>query len=188
MRALDAMLGALVTLAGCGGSLPADVPRLPAFEANQLDGEWRVLASNFPMWHDGKKTQPSFRYRSYRDDERVRLDDTVAYLVKGKRDTIEGVDTQDPKFPQHFTWRGKGILRLFSSDWVILAVGPERRWIALYFTKTLATPEGVDIISRSPTLSREDKSAIDQLLATDPFLKTKSRGLIWLPTSNTNRP
>ena len=89
---------ALVALAGCGGSLPADLPRLPAFEASHLDGEWRVLASNFPMWHDGKKTHPSFRYRSYRDDDRVRLDDTVAYLVKGKRDTIEGVDTQDPSF------------------------------------------------------------------------------------------
>src|SRR5262249_15929809 len=121
MRPLHFVRGALALLAnalgGCGGSLPPDVPRPPALHAPPLDGEWQVLGSNFPMWLDGTKTEPTFMYRSYRDGDRVRMSDTVLYRVKGERKTIVGVDTQDPSWPAHFTWRGKGILGLFSSDW-----------------------------------------------------------------------
>jgi len=174
---------ALVTLAltSCGGGLPAEVPRLPSFDATRLDGEWRVLATTFPMWKDGKKTRPRFVYRSYRDGDALRLDDTVAFVARGKPDTIEGIDTQDPGFPSHFTWRGKGVLRLFTSEWVIVAVGADARWIALYFTATIATPEGVDIIGRAPHLAPEDRAAVDRLLAGDPFVQAKARGLVWLP-------
>jgi hypothetical protein len=173
-------LGALSqALAGCGG-LPPQVPRGGAFDARRLEGGWHVIASNFPMWLEGNKTDPNFIYRVQPGGDAVELEDTVAYTESGRREMIEGTDTQDPRSPAHFTWRGKGLLAAFASDWVVMATGPEDRWIVLYFTKTLATPEGVDVLARAPILSDEDREAVSRLLAADPFLKQKSRGLLWL--------
>ena len=45
--------------------------------------------------------------------------DRLAYVKDGERDTIEGVDTQHAEVPTHFTWRGKGLLAAFASDWVV---------------------------------------------------------------------
>jgi hypothetical protein len=167
-------------LAGCAG-LPPQVPRGAAFDAHRLEGGWHVLASNFPMWLEGNKSDPNFIYRVVPGTRPVELEDTVAYTESGRRETIEGTDTQDPAAPAHFTWRGKGLLAAFASDWVILASGPEDRWLILYFTKTVATPEGVDVIGKTPVLSDEDMDAVLRRLANDPFLKEKSRGLLWLP-------
>lgn len=177
-RALAAALA--FALAGCGG-LPPQAPRGAAFDARRLEGGWHVLASNFPMWLDGTKTDPTFIYRLLPDSDPAELEDTVAYTESGRRDTIEGTDTQDRSSPAHFTWRGNGLLAAFASDWLVVATGPEDRWIVLYFSKTIATPEGVDVISRSPALSPEDRAAVTRLLAGDPFLAEKSRGLVWLP-------
>lgn len=166
-------------VAGCGG-LPPQVPRGPSFDARRLEGGWHVIASNFPMWLEGKKTDPNFIYRVRLGGDEVELDDTVAYTESGRRETIEGTDTQDPASPTHFTWRGRGLLAAFASDWVVAATGPEDRWIVLYFTRTLVTPEGVDVIGKTSVLSDEDREAVTRLLTTDPFLKEKSRGLVWL--------
>ncbi|MEZ4293531.1 MAG: hypothetical protein R3B70_01040 [Polyangiaceae bacterium] len=164
---------------GCA-ELPANVPRAEGFDARQLSGGWHVLASNFPMWLEGNKSEPNFIYRVLPGEEPVRLDDIVAYTESGRRETIEGTDTQDPQSPAHFTWRGKGLLAAFSSDWVVVARGPEDRWLVLYFTKTLATPEGVDVIARTPELSPEDRESVEKLLANHSFLKEKSKGILWL--------
>jgi hypothetical protein len=167
-------------LAGCGG-LPPEVPRGAPFDARRLEGGWHVVATNFPMWLGGGKTDPNFIYRVRPGGGgAVELDDTVAYTESGRRETIEGTDTQDPAASAHFTWRGDGLLAAFASDWVVVAGGPEDRWLVLYFTKTLATPEGVDVISKAPSLSPEDRAAVARQLAGDPFLKVKSRGIVWL--------
>lgn len=179
----SAALLALITLvlggAGCGG-LPKAVPLSAAFDAKKLEGGWHVLASNFPMWLEGKKSSPNFIYRVLPGSSPVELDDTVAYTEGGRRETIEGTDTQDPAAPSHFTWRGRGLLAAFASDWVVVAEGPDARWLVLYFTPTIATPEGVDVIARNPTLSDEDAKAITRLLENDPFLQQKARALVWL--------
>jgi lipocalin len=164
---------------GCGG-LPASVPRVGAFDAQRLEGGWHVLASNFPMWLEGKRTEPIFIYRLQTSGDAATLDDTVAYTESGRRETIEGTDTQDPSTPAHFTWRGKGLLGAFSSDWVVAHESPDQRWMVLYFTKTFATPEGVDVIAKMPVLSPEDRAAVDKVLAENPFLKGKAGGLVWL--------
>jgi len=181
LRRAAALAGAVLSsaLAGCAG-LPPEVPRGGSFDAGRLEGGWHVLASNFPMWLEGDKADPNFIYRLRPGTSPVELDDTVAYTKGSRRDTIEGTDTQDPASPTHFTWRGRGLLAAFASDWVVAASGPEDRWIVLYFTKTLATPEGVDVIAKVPVLSPEDREAVSRLLASDPFLKQKSRGLVWL--------
>lgn len=166
--------------AGCGGSLPAQVPRGGAFDARRLEGGWHVLASTFPMWLDGSKIDPNFIYRVLPGDGPAELDDTVAYTESGRRETIEGTDTQDPASPTHFTWRGRGLLVALASDWVVAAAGPDDRWLILYFTKTPFTPEGVDVIAKEPVLSPEDRESVLRTLAADPFLRARSRSLLWL--------
>ncbi len=168
-----------VFVVACAG-LPPSVPRGGAFDAKRLEGGWTVAASNFPMWLEGHKTDPNFIYRIRPGTSPVELDDIVAYTQSGRRDTIEGTDTQDPQAPIHFTWRGNGLLAAFASDWIVSVVGPEDRWIILYFTKTFATPEGVDVIVKKPPLSPEDRAEIEKTLTGDPFLKSKSAGLVWL--------
>ncbi len=165
--------------AGCAG-LPASVPRAGSFDARHLEGGWHVLASNFPMWLEGRKLDPIFLYRLLPTDGPAELDDTVAYTESGRRETILGTDTQDPASPAHFTWRGKGLLAAFASDWVVAHESPDGRWMILYFTKTIATPEGVDVIARTPVLTPEERAAVDKVLAENPFLKGKSGGLVWL--------
>lgn len=179
--AADVVVAALALVTGGCGALPPDVPRTGAFDARRLQGGWHVLATNFPMWLTGEKQDPIFLYRLLTPPgELAELDDTVAYTESGRRETIEGTDTQDPNMPSHFTWRGKGLLAAFASDWVIVASAPDDRWMVLYFTKTIATPEGVDVIARTPVLSAEERAAVVRLLASDTFLKEKARGVVWL--------
>jgi hypothetical protein len=174
------LLAAIASAAGCA-ELPPNVPSAGALDARRLEGGWHVLATNFPMWLDGKKTDPVFIYHLQEEDgDSVVLDDTVAYTESGKKETILGTDTQDPRAPSHFTWRGKGLLAAFTSDWVIAKTAPDGRWMVLYFTKTIATPEGVDVIARAPAMSREERAEVERALAADPFLSQKSRGLVWL--------
>lgn len=173
-------LACLVPAAGCA-SLPSPIPRGPEVDARSLEGGWHVLASTFPMWLDGKKTDPIFVYRFLEGGgPEKRLDDTVAYTESGRREIILGTDTQDPAMSSHFTWRGKGLLAAFSSDWVVMAAGPSFRWLILYFTKTIGTPEGVDVISRGAALSPEERAAVSQTLAAEPFLAARSRAIVWL--------
>lgn len=188
LRRATAALASLAALTGCA-SLPPDAPRAPSLDAARVAGAWYVLASNFPMWLTGEKRDPLFLYKVNNPGAfPAELDDTVAYVESGRRETIEGTDYQDPNNAAHFTWRGKGILFAFASDWVISAVGPEGRWMVLYFTKTVATPEGVDVIARSPTLSDEDRAAVTKLLAADPFLAPRATGLVWLQRSDAPSP
>lgn len=174
------LLGALSSaIAGCGG-LPAEVPRNTGFDGRRLDGAFYVLATNFPMWLDGSKREPIFIYRPIEGTSPLEIEDTVAYTEGGRKETILGTDTQDPQRPEHFTWRGKGLLTAFTSDWAVLHVGPDTRWMILYFTKTLATPEGVDVIAQQPALSDEDKAEVTRILKEDSFLSEKAKGLVWL--------
>ena len=119
-----------------------------------LEGTWFVLATNFPMWTKGKRTRPRFIYSNVRTVNGVRcFDDTVAYEEGGRTKTIVGVDTQQPD--SSFLWRGRGWLRLFTSRWEIISVAADQQCLAISFTKTWATPAGIDLIARTPTLSEE---------------------------------
>ena len=174
-------IGALALASiGCAGQLPTTVPRAESFDASRLEGGWHVLASTFPMWLEGNKKDPIFIYRKTSTSGPAELADTVAYTESGRRETIEGTDTQDPATPAHFTWRGKGLLAAFTSDWVVVHAPQDQRWVVLYFTKTLATPEGVDVIARVPVLTPEERALVEKTIAGDPFLKGKAGGIVWL--------
>lgn len=169
------LLGAALALlvSGCGTTRPP-IPRLPeAISPSELAGTWYVLETTFPMWLDGKKTDPSFTYDLIAGDEQQRMNDLVRYLDEGQPDSIAGVDTPDPEDSSHFTWRGKGLLFLFKSDWYVVMRAPDRSWAVIYFSSTIATPEGMDIIARARTLPEATLIQIRAAIATDPTLRAR---------------
>ncbi len=173
------LLGAALALTtvGCATTRPL-VPRpAEAIVPAELAGTWYVLETTFPMWLEGKKTDPSFTYRPIEGDEGRRLDDLVSYRDEGEPDSIAGVDTQDAADSSHFTWHGKGLLFLFKSDWYVVLRAPDRSWAVIYFSSTVATPEGVDIIARTPSLPEATLSQIRAAILGDPTLREKASGL-----------
>jgi lipocalin len=163
-------------------SVPLRVASTPtALRAEALEGTWRVRATNFPMWLDGARTAPTFTYGPpRRDDQTVQFDDTVGYLERGERGTIEGVDTQHPSVATHFTWRGRGLLALVSSEWDLVALDPAGQWAVIAFTPTLFTPAGVDVVART-ALDEDTLGRVRALLDGDPVLAPMARGLTRLP-------
>lgn len=157
----------LLLLTGC-----ATVPRAEdAALASRLAGTWHVVASNFPMWLDGKKTSPTFTYGVLGGGK---LSDTVRYVENGEVGFIEGTDTQAGT---HFTWRGTGLLVFFVSEWDVAAIDPAGAWAVISFSRTLATPEGVDVITRDPKPPPDVVEAALGAIAADPALAEKARGL-----------
>jgi len=137
-----------------------------------LTGTWFICFSNFPMWTKGDKHQPTFHYEIVsRSKDKSVLSDEVSYIKKGKKKFIKGYDTQSHSDANSFVWRGKGFLKLLSSNWrVALRDEQNGQWAVIYFSKTLFTPEGVDIISREASLPKETWDAIRDRMSTDPLL------------------
>ena len=113
------------------------------------------------MWLTGKKLRPTLNYGKLMDDGR--FTDTVRFRTKyGKEKLILGFDAQDINNRAHFRWRGKGLLSLLSSDWYVVHLDRDLALMAIYFTKTLFTPEGMDIVSRS---ARPEETQITEFLS-----------------------
>ncbi|MBD2753634.1 lipocalin/fatty acid-binding family protein [Spirosoma validum] len=136
-----------------------------------LIGTWFVGSSNFPMWLKGDKINPTFTYSitDKKANTNVLLDE-VKYLKRGKPKTLTGFDYQDETDPSTFVWRGKGLLSVVRSTWKVALIDPAGQWAVIWFSKTLFTPEGIDIISRTPTLSAETQTHIFALMASDSLL------------------
>ncbi len=161
----------LVLGAACAAA-PLRVAQTPStLPAASLVGTWHVVATTFPMWLEGRRAQPTFTYANARVEHGVtRFDDTVGYFENGVPGTIEGVDTQHAITPTHFTWRGRGLLALVSSEWDVVLLGPDAEWAVIAFTPTLFTPAGLDIVARAPRLEPETLQAITAQLAAEPSL------------------
>lgn len=123
------------------------------------------------MWLKGDKTNPTFTYSitDKKADTNVLLDE-VKYLKRGKSRTLTGFDYQDKTDPSTFVWRGKGLLSFVRSTWKVVLIDPSGQWAVIWFSKTLFTPEGVDIVSRTPALSTETQTHIFALMSRDPLL------------------
>lgn len=130
-----------------------------------LEGKWYVVATNFPMWLDKKNTDPNFNYTNFREKKgRLIFDDCVMYYKNKSPKAIKGKDQQKHSDELKFSWRGKGLLALFKSNWRVIASDKEGRWIVIYSTKTLVSPEGVDVIARKKDVpERELRSIIEHL-------------------------
>lgn len=136
-----------------------------------LAGTWFVVSTNFSMWLESDKTNPAFHYTIEERNTKTILFDEVTYIKKGKAKSIRGHDFQDKDNPNAFTWKGKGLLRIAKSKWEVKLIDEEHEWAVIYFSKTLFTPEGVDIISREAAMSPETLNEIKEKMAADPDLK-----------------
>ncbi|GAB3506669.1 lipocalin/fatty acid-binding family protein [Emticicia fontis] len=136
-----------------------------------LVGTWFICYTNFPMWLKGDKTHPTFNYTITTHKGKKVLLDEVKYLKKGKEKTITGYDFQDEKDSTAFTWRGKGILGLLKSEWRVALIDSKGQWAVIAFSKTLFTPAGVDIISRTPEISEATLREIKGLMEKDEELR-----------------
>ncbi len=126
-----------------------------------LEGKWYVVATNFPMWLDKKNTDPNFNYTNFREKKgKLIFDDCVMYSKNKSPKKIKGKDKQKHSDELKFAWRGKGLLALFKSNWRVIASDKEGRWIVIYSTKTLVSPEGVDVIARKKDLSEKEIHSI----------------------------
>ncbi len=120
-----------------------------------------MVATNYPMWLNPKNKNPYFDYSNFREENgKLKFDDCVTYSKSNKEKKIKGRETQKNANELKFVWRGKGLLSLFKSKWRVIASDKEGRWIAIYFTRTLVSPEGVDIIARKKNLTDNEIKGI----------------------------
>ncbi|MCW3084195.1 MAG: hypothetical protein JWP12_1561 [Bacteroidetes bacterium] len=137
----------------------------------QIVGTWFIIGTNFPMWLKGDKQSPSFTYTVTQHKGKEVLLDEVKYLKKGKTKTITGYDRADETKQNAFVWRGKGLLAIAKSNWEIKLIDPQGNWVVIWFSKTLFTPEGIDIISRRQQLDEATLLEIKNKITQDPVLK-----------------
>jgi hypothetical protein len=148
---------------------------------HQLIGTWLIVGSNFPMWVKGDKLSPSFTYTLTQRRGKQVLYDEVSYLEKGKKKVIRGYDHQDPSNEKAFTWRGKGLLFIAKSKWQVKLMDDKDGWAVIWFSKTLFTPEGVDIICRSRPADPEKLMAeIKNKMMQDELLKKYVQSVVIL--------
>ena len=113
-----------------------------------LQGKWHVTHSTLPMWK--KNQNVTITYTPLKENAEL-LDDLVEYqpLNSDKQKKVEGIDTPDATTQAAYGWRGKGLLKIASSHWQVLAYGEEDGgWAVTYFAKTLFTPAGIDVYAR----------------------------------------
>ncbi|ODQ72270.1 hypothetical protein LIPSTDRAFT_35530, partial [Lipomyces starkeyi NRRL Y-11557] len=145
-----------------------------------LQGTWHVTHSTLPMWKSNRNVHITYTPLLSSSDPihdgspsaagaaDIQLDDMVSYnsLNGDKVKTVHGIDT--PLADGGWHWRGKGWLVIASSHWEVLGYGTEKpggpaslhnngnQWIVTYFTKSLFTPAGIDIYSRSAEGLRDE--------------------------------
>jgi hypothetical protein len=115
-----------------------------------------------------------------------KLDDIVSYqsLDSEKTKIVKGIDTASTRDSGAWDWRGRGWLMIASSHWEVLGYGDleeGQQWAVTYFAKTLFTPAGVDVYSRTKEgLSEAVIAGIKEALtAVDhPGVKTLTEGLV----------
>lgn len=115
-----------------------------------LPGTWIVAATNFPMWLNGERLHPRFSYGLVSSSPLV-LSDEVSYETaetEKKPSETKTIVGQDVFNHDEFVWRGKGVLRFFASHWSVSGASDDGNVVAIHFTKSMATPAGIDIIIR----------------------------------------
>lgn len=145
---------------------------------NILSGTWFIINSNFQMWLDGTKKNPTFNYTISEKNGKTFLIDEVKYHKNGKTKTINGFDYLNPNNDRAFTWQGKGFLAIAKSHWEIKLIDEKNEWAVIWFSKTLFTPEGVDIISKKPQLNKSMLEEIKTKMLADSVLKKHIGSLV----------
>jgi hypothetical protein len=123
------------------------------------------------MWLKENTRVPTFNYTVIEKNGQTLLLDEVKYLKNDKPKTITGYDHPDKDNEKAFAWRGKGFLFIAKSHWEVRMIDDKQQWAVIYFSKTLFTPEGVDIISRTATLDKTSLAEIKTKMLADSVLK-----------------
>jgi hypothetical protein len=140
-------------------------------QVDWLEGTWHVTHSTLPLWETKKNVRITYKSLPSEKDATSsnshRLDDLVSYQWLNSDDvkTIHGIDTPSRDGDTGaWDWRGTGWLFLTTSHWEFLgwgdgspedeglsgsSAGKQEDWAVTYFDKTLFTPVGIDIYSRS---------------------------------------
>jgi hypothetical protein len=140
----------------------------PTFE--WLSGTWTVSYTSLPLWNDKQNVRISYAKvdPSASTDKMPDLDDSVLYqkLGQSKDSSVYGisrpVEIEGVPFGMAYSWRGKGWLRVATSQWEVLGWGKDEEaetpndWVVTSFSKTLFTPAGLDIYTRT----KESLSAV----------------------------
>lgn len=125
--------------------------------AELLPGTWKVVATNFPMWLNGERSDPTFEY-TLRSSSPLVLGDDVSYTTPdGTVKHIRGVDRWHGS---GFVWRGTGLTRLVSSFWSVPGVSKAGTIAAIRFNKSWVSPAGIDIIVRDGIDFPEPRAAV----------------------------
>ncbi|KAL4869099.1 hypothetical protein BDV12DRAFT_89018 [Aspergillus spectabilis] len=117
-------------------------------------GTWHVTHSSLPLWKGKRNVNITYELLPPDSSGVTKIDDLVRYQVvdSEKIKSVHGVDTPSLGNQGAWDWRGKGWLMIASSHWECLGFGhtdDNNQWIVTYFAKTLFTPAGIDIYSRS---------------------------------------
>ncbi|KAF2101667.1 hypothetical protein NA57DRAFT_73107 [Rhizodiscina lignyota] len=187
-------LRAPTTVAGSSSTPPGDAPSL-----DWMLGTWHVTHATLPMWKSKCNVRITYtKLPPAGDDSHPRVDDLVEYQSPGnpKTKSVNGISRSDPKAGLSpgwaWHWRGKGLLKIASSNWEVLGYGEvndggePNSFIVTYFTKTLFTPAGIDVYSRNKKLSESTLASIKGALEgfEDPALKKLSGEIFEVPTED----
>jgi len=147
--------------------------------ADTLPGTWTIAATNFPMWLTGEKRHPRFTYELVSSDPLV-LSDDVSYVPAGDDSEEKHILGHDTWNGTEFVWRGRKLLRLFASRWSVTGMSDDGALAVIHFTKSLATPSGVDVIVREGSALADVRKTVAH--ATEDFGLTPEQfgSLTWL--------
>lgn len=145
-----------VAVGGCREAPPAAAAAAaPAtsLDVKALDGRWFIVASDLSTWTSGEKTSPVLHYEvEVGDDGLAVLRDRATFLEGGSHTEYRGTDTQETNESLSFSWRGEGVLSLVSTRWHLMHMAPDKSWAIAFYEKTVASPSGVAVLSRTPRL------------------------------------
>lgn len=110
-----------------------------------LPGSWNVRSTNFPMWLNKERLSPRFTYTLLKESPLTLTDDVSYFTTDNVEKHVLGTDRLAGA---GFVWRGKGLLKPFSSRWQVIGANEDATVLAIRFDKTLGTPAGIDIIVR----------------------------------------
>jgi hypothetical protein len=158
-----------------------------------IKGTWYVSYSSLPLWKGKQNVRITYKalegYNASVPGRMPHLDDHVEYQKAGsvKTSNVHGVskpvDITGLGHGLAYAWRGKGMLAVASSSWEILAYGKDNYatepndYAVTYFGKTLFTPAGLDIYTRTTASLTEltlnaIKAALEEQEGLGPLAKS----------------
>ncbi|HLP20155.1 MAG TPA: hypothetical protein VK174_07640 [Chitinophagales bacterium] len=144
-----------------------------------LEGTWHLLYSNFKMWKGEDVANVTFNYTAIDKSSKPAMLDEVIYQKGKEQKTITGYDY--PEDDAKFTWRGKGLMSVLSSNWQVEWINDTKDCIIISFEKTLLTPAGVDILTRTQNPPARIIAEAKQIIETNERLRTAAEGLFAVP-------